>query len=91
MLNVFAEPSGRGLLAGVRQRQEARANASAYDQTQMRVNGGRGRAAYRTDTRRQNLGPTMGVTRVAGGRGRNQVRVGTVRGGRGRNAGLVTI
>lgn len=90
MLNVFAHPSG-GSLAGVRRRQEARQNQNAYQQTQMRVNGGRGRAQYVTDTRRQNLGPTMGVTRVAGGRGRNAVRVGTVNAGRGRNRGLLTI
>lgn len=85
MLNVFAEPSGRGMLAGVRQRQEARANAPT---TQMRVNGGRGRARFVPDPRQEMAGAT---TRVSGGRGRNAVRVGTVRGGRGRNAGLVTI
>lgn len=54
MLNVLAETGG--VRGNVTARQNARANAPAIRQVQMRVNGGRGRAAYRTDQRRVNTG-----------------------------------
>lgn len=54
MLNVLAETGG--VRGNVTARQNARANAPAIRQVQMRVNGGRGRAAYRTDGRRVNTG-----------------------------------
>lgn len=92
MLNVFAEPSGARILAGVRAAQMARANAPESQRTQMRVSGGRNPRTI-TNARAVNLGPTMAArpTRVAGGRGRNAVQARVLNAGRGRNRGLVQI